>query len=81
MIPEIFADGVGRIDFAGGVVRIELVSLDPAAQGPERNEVRQRIVMPLEGYLQAINTMGDLVNKLVEAGLLKRNESASGPTG
>jgi len=77
MVPEIFADGVGRVDFTAGVVRIELVSLDPAAQGAERAEVRHRVVMPLEGYLQSLNTLGELVNKMVAAGVLKRNEPAA----
>ena len=41
-------------------------------------EVRQRIAMPVDGFLHSLNTMGDLVNKLVEAGVLKRNEQTAG---
>ena len=74
MVTEIFADGVGRVDFVSGVVRIELVSLEPTDSGQGRMEVRQRIAMPVDGFLHSLNTMGDLVNKLVEAGVLKRNE-------
>lgn len=71
MTREVFADTIGRVDFAAGVVRMELVSIDPDQSG-NRMAVRQRVVMPLEGFLGAINTMGDLVNKLVEAGVVKR---------
>jgi hypothetical protein len=76
MAAEIFADTVGRVDFVNGVVRMELVSLEPTDAGQGRMEVRQRVVMPVEGFLGALNTMGDLVNKLVDAGVLKRGEAA-----
>lgn len=79
MVAEVFADGVGRVDFVSGVVRIELVSLEPAESGQGKMEVRQRIVMPVDGFLHSLNTMGDLVNKLVEAGVLKRNEQSGVP--
>jgi hypothetical protein len=78
MVSEIFADGVGRVDFVSGVVRIELVSLEPTESGQGKMEVRQRIAMPVDGFLHSLNTMGDLVNKLVEAGVLKRNEQQPG---
>ena len=76
MVAELFADTVGRVDFVSGVVRIELVSLEPAESGQGKMEVRQRLVMPVDGFLHSLNTMGDLVNKLVDAGVLKRNEAA-----
>ncbi len=73
MTTEIFADTVGRVDFAAGVVRFELVSMEPAPEaGTGRMEVRQRVAMPVEGFLSALTTMTNLVNKLVEAGVLQR---------
>ena len=72
MANEVFADGIGRIDFAAGVVRFDLVSVEPGEGGQSRLEPRQRVMMPLEGFLAAINTMGSLVNKLVEAGVVTR---------
>lgn len=78
MTTEVFADTVGRIDFAAGVVRFELVSLEPAGEGAGRMEVRQRIAMPIEGFLSAMNTMSGLVNKLVDAGVLQRQTRPAG---
>lgn len=72
MTTEVFADTIGRIDFASGVVRFELVSLEPAGEGAGRMEVRQRVAMPIEGMLSAMNTMGQLVNKLIESGVVQR---------
>ena len=76
MVAEIFADDVGRVDFVNGVIRFELVSLSPTEDGQGRKEVSQRVIMPVDGFLQSLNTMGELVNKLVEAGVLKRNAPA-----
>ncbi len=80
MITEVYADTVGRVDFAAGVVRFELVSLEPREGTQGKMEVRQRIVMPVEGFLSALNTMGDLVNKLVGAGVLRRGEQPAAVT-
>ena len=78
MVNEVFADGIGRIDFAAGVVRFDLVTVEPAVEGGKsRLEARQRVMMPLEGFLAAIGTMTNLANKLVEAGVLRPNPAAS----
>lgn len=81
MTTELFADTVRRVEFVGGVVRIELVSLDPGEDGGGAMAVRQRVIMPLEGFLRACEAMGGLVEKLAEAGLVQRNAPASVPTG
>ena len=79
MMAELFADTIGRIDFAAGVVRFELVSIEPTEGGQNHMEARQRVVMPLEGFLSALSTMGNLVNKLVEAGVVRANPPAAEP--
>jgi len=76
MTNEVFADGIGRIDFAAGVVRFELVSVEPGEGGQTKLEARQRVIMPLEGFLATIGTMSSLVNKLVDAGVLRQNANA-----
>ena len=81
MVNEVFADGIGRIDFAAGVVRFDLVSVEPGEGGQNRLEPRQRVVMPLEGFLATLNTMGNLLNKLVEAGVVRQNPPAVQPDG
>ena len=74
---EIFADGIGQIHFAGGMVRFDFVTLQPgeddAAPTPVVNE---RIIMPPQGFLGAFNSMQQLIDKLVEAGVLTKNENA-----
>ena len=72
---EIYADGIGQIHFAGAMVRFDFVTLQPEADGkaptPRSN---MRIIMPPQGFLSAFNSMQQLIDKLVEAGVLKKNE-------
>ena len=74
---EIYADGIGQIHFAGAMVRFDFITLQPEADGkaptPRSN---MRIIMPPQGFLSAFNSMQQLIDKLVEAGVLKKNEPA-----
>ena len=75
---EIFADGIGQIHFAGGMVRFDFVTLQPAEEG--KAPVPQssvRIIMPPQGFLGAFNSMQQLIDKLLEAGVLQKNEPAA----
>ena len=72
---EIFADGIGQIHFAGGMVRYDFVTLQPEEDGkapvPRANV---RIIMPPQGFLATFNSMQQLIDKLVEANVLQKNE-------
>ena len=74
---EIYADGIGQIHFAGNMVRYDFVTLQPEEDGkaptPQSNV---RIIMPPQGFLAAFNSMQQLIDKLVEAGILQKNEAA-----
>lgn len=74
---EIFADGIGQVHFAGGMVRFDFVTLQPAEEGkapvPQSNV---RIIMPPQGFLGAFNSMQQLIDKLLEVGVLQKNEAA-----
>ena len=74
---EIFADGIGQIHFAGNMVRFDFVTLQPAGEGEAPTPVANvRVIMPPQGFLAAFDSMQQLINKLVEAGVLKKNENA-----
>ena len=74
---EIFADGVGQIHFAGGMVRYDFVTLQPEENGkPPVPQSNVRVIMPPQGFLAAFNSMQQLIDKLVEAGVLQKNEPA-----
>ena len=71
---DIFADGIGEITLAGGMVRMDLVSLVGSQKDSEnkpRLEFSQRIVMPPDGFLRSFSAMENLVKQLIDAGLVK----------
>lgn len=75
---QTFADGIGNINFSGGMVRIDLVSLNPAQNGQAVTTTPvNRVVMPVNGLLQSFATMQQFIDKLVEAGVLQRQVAPS----
>ena len=72
---EIFADGIEQIHFTGGMVRFDFMTLQPEEDGkaPARQS-NIRIIMPPQGFLAAFNSMQQLIDKLVEAKVLKKNQ-------
>lgn len=76
---EIYADGIGQIHFAGGMVRYDFVTLQPAVdgKGEPTPEYKERIIMPPQGFLNMFNSMQNLIDKLVDAGILTKNENAA----
>ena len=74
---EIFADGIGQIHFAGAMVRYDFVSLQPSEDGKAPTpETTLRVVMPPQGFLAAFNSMQQMIDKLLDAGILQKNEAA-----
>jgi hypothetical protein len=73
MTPETFADGIGRIGFSEGMVRIELVSVaDQDKDGKAIRELRHRVVMTPQGFLQSVQAQLNLLRELEEAGVIRR---------
>lgn len=72
---EIFSDGIGQIHFVGGMVRYDYVTLQPNSGA----ESCVRIIMPPHGFLGAYNSMRKMVDKMIEAGVLKKTEPAEKP--
>jgi hypothetical protein len=73
---EIFVDGIGKIHFTAGMVRFDMVSLDPNEDGKEPvAKEKVRIIMPPEGFLGAFNTMQNLIDQLLEKGVLQKRDS------
>ena len=80
MTNHVFAHSIGRIDFMGGTVRLELVTLMPgeAGGGPIASPLTA-VYMPLEGFLQSVSTMEQLVKRMADGGLIRIAASADAP--
>ena len=77
MVPQIFADGFSNISFINGMVRIDLASNTSGpgeAGGAPPAEVHHRVVLTPRAFLQSMHMMQDLMNKLIEAGVVRRTE-------
>lgn len=77
---EIFTDGISNIHLTGNLVRFDLISLQPQLKADNGQPVFQfshRMIMPLEAFIQAFGLQENLVNQLIQAGVLKRNQPES----
>ena len=75
---EFYADGIEQIHFVGGMVRIDFMTLQPEENGGEENtppkpQVSRRLIMPPQGFVNTFNSMQQLIDKLVDAGLVQKN--------
>ena len=70
----LFIDGIGNISLTDSVIRIDLVGL---TQGEGNKPVPVKIgsnVMTLPSFLRTVDQMNQMVNKMIEQGVLKRND-------
>ncbi|MBR0458141.1 MAG: hypothetical protein IJJ26_02785 [Victivallales bacterium] len=73
---ELFADGVAQIHFVGGMVRMDLVTLQPSEDGKEPvPESHARLIMPPQGFLNTFGAMQQLIDKLAADGIIKKRNN------
>ncbi len=72
-----YADLISDIHFSAGMIRMDVATIDTTKKIDEKKgpsiKIDQQIVMPADGFLRTFNNMQSLMNKLVEAGVLKVN--------
>jgi hypothetical protein len=67
---------LSAIHVTGNLVRIDLMTHQPQLKsdnGQPVFDISRRIIMPLEGFVQSLSVQEDIVNKLIAAGVVKRN--------
>lgn len=75
MTQELYADGIGEITVTGTIVRIDVMSLSATERDANNNPrpaFRQRIIMPVDAFANAVDLMQKALNGLVEAGAIRR---------
>lgn len=73
---EIFADGISAVHVTGNLVRIDLMTVQPhlkSDNGQPVVDINQRIIMPLDGFVQSLAVQDNIVKQLIDAGVLKKN--------
>jgi hypothetical protein len=84
---DIFADTFNGIAVTGNLIRIDLATLVPDSAGGQGNqprfESRQRLIMPIDGFLRAFALSEDVMKKLMAAGIVTQRgaqpEAAAAP--
>jgi hypothetical protein len=74
MVPETFTDGIGWIGLSEGMIRIEFMTIPPAAEADGRKpepEVRHRIIMTPQAFLRSVIAQQRLIAKLQNASVAK----------
>jgi hypothetical protein len=80
MTTETYADSIEEITITGTVLRIDFVSQAQAeGGGPPVKTVRQRIIMPLEGYAGSFDLLKRVFDNLVRSGAVARTGSLQDP--
>ncbi len=82
MTQELFADSIGEITIIGTTVRIDLVSLSPNERDGAGNQLpvfRQRVVMPVDGFMNAFELLERVAGQLVRSGAVERREAPPPP--
>lgn len=81
MNKTMFIDGIGNIAIAGGVARIELLSIDkvPAEGKAPSFEVSGTLAMSLDTMLRMFQGLQQVADKLEDKGVIKKKEKASKP--
>lgn len=77
MDDERYADAIGEIVMTGSVVRMDLVSLSSTEKdgnGQPKPVFRQRIVMPVDGFIRSFGLMVQVMQQLEKQGVIKRSE-------
>ena len=77
MSEELYVDGIGNISITGMVIRFDLMALD-TSQRDDKNQpqpaVRQRVIMPIDGFLRMVHSLGGTMSKLEEIGVIRKNQ-------
>ena len=83
MHAELFTDGIEEITVGGAIVRVDLVSLSPTERDESnapKKVFRQRLIFSIEAFANSVEVMQNALQGLVDAGVVRRNESRA-PTG
>ena len=78
---ELYADALGEITVTGSIVRIDLVSLSATERDAANQpvpEIRQRVIMSIEGFANSYEVIQRAMNGLIEAGAIRRNAPDAG---
>jgi hypothetical protein len=75
---EVYTDGIDEITVGGAIVRVDLVSLSPTERDESnvpKKVFRQRLIFSIEAFANSVEVMQNALQGLVDAGVVRRNQS------
>lgn len=77
-LKEIYVDGINHINFVNGMIRLTmgtLVATDEDGETQPEFNPTYRVIMPLNSFLTGVNSQNQIIEKLIENGIIsKRTE-------
>ena len=76
MNQENFTDAISAVHVTGNLVRIDLMTIQPhlkSDNGQPVVEINQRLIMPLDGFVQSLAVQENVIKQLVAAGALQQH--------
>lgn len=74
---EIYSDGIGKIHFLGGMLRLDLFSFKPSDEENDKPqpEIVQRVVMSPNAFLASYESFVNMIEKLKDAGIISTTKN------
>lgn len=70
----IYADGIANMSLIDGVIRIDLINITQVEQEKTNIAPVATLAMSVPGLLRTHDQLSKMINKMVEDGILTRNE-------
>lgn len=77
---QIFIDGIKRINFMDGTIRMELFYKHPTEYDEENTESVGELIMSVDGFISVMGAMQQTADMLVQDGILKKAEAGHDET-
>ena len=74
----IYADGIANMSLIDGVIRIDLINITQVEKDQTNVTPVGTVAMSLPGLLRTHDQLTKMINKMVEDGILTRNETPAG---
>lgn len=71
----IFIDGIKRINFLGGTIRLEMFYKHPTEYDEDNSELAGELIMSVDGFISVMGAMQQTADMLVEKGILQQHKA------
>ncbi|MBQ7457177.1 MAG: hypothetical protein IJS54_06210 [Desulfovibrio sp.] len=73
MEKHFFIDGFNQVHFIGGMVRITMFQYEAQENAEPTQESCAQLVMTPQAFVESLGAMQQMVERLIEAGILQRS--------